>query len=274
MPNRLLALGSRLWDGVAPKLRSSEGGMSLIEATVVLGVVSMLTAVLAPSVRNYVQGAQQVRAKKDVEMIGAAIAQMLTDTGELWVLRNGTQGTGSVATTHVTPLHSAGNRVDLLVSEGRTPTVQTARSSGSPDWNADVCDCPGVPTGVQKLEWFLTLNTPSKDSTLKFRTATGMTATSNFDPDSGGQFNSEHAWRGAYLPGPIGADPWGFRYAVNVEYMARALGTGPSGNVNDVMVISAGNNGLIETRYDTEGSPATGPASGNDVIYIVAGGTR
>jgi hypothetical protein len=90
-----------------------------------------------------------------------------------------------------------------------------------------------------------------------------------FDPDSGAQYNSEFFWRGAYLPGPLGPDPWGFRYAVNVEYLGRAPGAGPAGNVNDVLVLSAGNNGLIETRYDTDGA-----ASGNDVIYVLGGGTR
>jgi hypothetical protein len=97
-----------------------------------------------------------------------------------------------------------------------------------------------------------------------------MSVLANFDPDSGSQFNADFGWRGAYLPGPIGADPWGNRYAVNVEFLAKALGAGPSGNVNDVFVVSAGQDGTIDTRFDTDGV-TTG---GDDLIYVISGGTR
>jgi type II secretory pathway pseudopilin PulG len=126
--------------------------MSLIEATVILGVMSMLTAVLAPAVRNYIQSGQQAAAKQDVEEIGSALAKMLVDVGEAWVARD---GNGSGVTDP--PSHASGNRVDLLVSDGRIPAVNTTRSSGGPpDWNTAVND-----TTVQKLDYFLVLNTPS-----------------------------------------------------------------------------------------------------------------
>ena len=240
--------------------------MSLVEATVILGVVSMLTAVLAPSVRTYVNNAQTTAAKEDVEAIGSALGRFLTDVGEGWVLRDGRrdQGNGS-STNHFTPVHTSANRVDLLVSDGNAPAVQTVRSaSGTPDWDTAVNS-----TTVQKLEWFLVTNTPSNTGTNAYRTGSTMDGTGNFDPDAGYQYNAPYAWRGAYLPGPITADPWGNRYAVNVEYLASALGAGPSGNVNDVLVISAGSNGIIETRYDTDGA-----THANDIAYVFAGGAR
>jgi type II secretory pathway pseudopilin PulG len=246
--------------------RSGQAGLSLVEATVILGVVSMLTAVLAPSVRTYVITAQQAAAKRDVEAIGGALSKMLVDLGEAWILQDATH---SGTTTHTIPSHATTNRVDLLVSDGRIPAVNTARSSGSPDWNTAACSCPGTPSSVQQLEYYLVLNTPSGSASKKYRTSDGLTNTGNFDPDTGNQFNADYAWRGAYLPGPIGPDPWGNRYAVNVEYLGRALGAGPAGNVNDVIVISAGNNSLIETRYDTDGG-----SNGNDVVYVLSGGTR
>ena len=237
----------------------SERGLSLVEATIILSVISVLSAILAPSVRTYVQGAQQATAKKDVEALGAALSRMLVDVGEAWVLRD---GNGTAATD--APSHATTNRVDLLVSEGKIPSVYTARSSGSPDWSTAVNN-----TTVQKFEYFLVTNTPSNTSANAYRTALNMSVSTQFDPADGATFNSTHAWRGAYLPGPIGADPWGNRYAANVEYFARTPGAGPSGNVNDVVVLSAGNNGLIETRYDTDG-----PSNGNDIVYVVSGGTR
>jgi len=237
----------------------SERGVSLVEATVILGVMMMLSAVLAPSVRGYVQTAQQSAAKRDVEEIGAALSRLLADLGELWVSRD---GNGASATAP--PSHAAANRVDLLVSDGKVPAKYVARSSGAPDWDAAVDNA-----AVQKLEYFLATNTPSNTAANAYRTAANMSVTGEFDPDDAGTYNAPHAWRGAYLPGPIGADPWGNRYSVNVEFLARGLGTGPSGHVNDVFVISAGSNGLLETRYDVDGV-----TSGNDIVYVVSGGTR
>jgi Tfp pilus assembly major pilin PilA len=241
----------------------SERGVSLIEATVILGVTALLSAILAPAVRSYVEDAQQAAAKRDVEAIGSGLAQFLADVGELWVHRD---GNGASATTP--PSHNTGastNRVDMLVSDGRTPTKQTARSGGgTTDWDGTMDNL-----AVQKLEYYLVTNTPSNTSANAYRSATNMSVTTQYDPDSGAQYNAEHAWRGAYVPGPIGPDPWGFRYAVNVEYLARGLSAGPTGSVNDVVVLSPGNNGLVEVRYDTDG-----PSQGNDVFYVFAGGTR
>lgn len=244
--------------------------MTLVEATVILAVASMLTAILAPSVRSYVQSAQQAAAKRDVETIGSAIARMLNDVGETAILRNGQEtATTDPTNVHAAPDHATGNLVHLLVSEGNTPAVwaTVARAVGT-DWDDPVCSCPGTPTAIQKLEWFLAVNTPNNTSANGYRTASEMSANFGFDPDDANTFNSEHAWRGAYMPGPIGPDPWGNRYGVNVEFFHRATGTG-QGQVNDVFVLSAGNNGLVETAFNVDGV-----TNANDVVYVVSGGTR
>jgi type II secretory pathway pseudopilin PulG len=234
----------------------TDAGLSLVEATVVLAVASVLTAVLAPAVRNFVQTSQQSAAKKDVEAIGAALHQMLADVGEAWFLQDGNGASATAA-----PLHST--KVDLLVSEGRIPGKYTARASGT-DWDTAVNN-----TTVQRLDYYLVANTPSNTSANAYRSAANMSVAAQFDPDDGAQYNSEHAWRGPYLAGPIGADPWGFRYAANVEFLARTLNTTPSGSVYDVVVISPGDNGLIDTAFETDGV-----TSGNDVFYVLSGGTR
>jgi type II secretory pathway pseudopilin PulG len=59
----------------------SEAGMSLLEATIVLMVMSILAAIVAPPVASYVQSTQQAAASRDVENIGAALARMLDDLG-------------------------------------------------------------------------------------------------------------------------------------------------------------------------------------------------
>ena len=240
-------------------MRNKEAGLSLIEASIILSVLAILTAVLAPSIGGYVNDAQHAAARRDVDVIGSAIARMLADVGESWVLRD---GNGAAATSP--PSHAAGNRVDLLVTAGAVPTAGVARLTAGADW-----DDPVDNAAVQRLEYYLVQNTPSNAAGSAYRTAASMSVLTQFDPNSGALYNAEHGWRGAYVPGPIAGDPWGTRYAVNVEFLARALGAGPSGNVNDVVVLSAGPDRVVDTRFDTDG--ATG---GSDILYVLSGGTR
>jgi type II secretory pathway pseudopilin PulG len=239
-------------------MRNSQAGVSLIEATIILSVFAILAAALAPSIGAYVSDAQHAAARRDVEAIGTSLSRMLVDVGESWILRD---GNGAAATAP--PLHAAVNRVDLLVSSGATPTVSVPRPAGA-DWDDAVDNA-----AVQRLEYFLVENRPSNLAANAYRTASQMSVLGQFDPDSGALFNSEHAWRGAYMPGPIGPDPWGTRYAVNVEFLARAPGAGPSGNVNDVVVVSAGSDRVVDTQFNADGA-----TSGSDVLYVLSGGTR
>lgn len=239
------------------RLRSSVG-LSLVEAMIILTIIGTLSAVLAPTLNNYLQDAKRTKARKDCEAIASALGRVLTDVGEAWLLRD---GNGSAATDP--PLHTSGNRVDLIVTTGMTPVLGLARSSGSPDWTATVDN-----GSVQELSHHLVLNTPSNASGNRYRIPTDMTV--GFDPTSGAQFNSEFAWRGPYLSGGVGPDPWGMRYAVNVEFLAKALGAGPSGNTNDVFVLSAGGNLKTDTRFDTSETTALV----DDILYVVSGGTR
>ena len=48
---------------------TSERGMSLIEATIILMVLAILTSVLAPSVGDYVNDARQTKVKEDIEAL-------------------------------------------------------------------------------------------------------------------------------------------------------------------------------------------------------------
>jgi hypothetical protein len=155
--------------------------------------------------------------------------------------------------------------VDLLVGSGAVPAVSVARATAGADW-----DDPVDNAAVQRLDYFLVQNTPSNLAANAYRTASSMSVAGEFDPDSGALFNAEHAWRGSYVPGPVGPDPWGTRYAVNVEFLARAPGAGPSGSVNDVFVISAGPDRVVDTRFDVDGAAA----GSSDLLYVLSGGTR
>lgn len=67
-------------------------------------------------------------------------------------------------------------------------------------------------------------------------------------------------WRGAYINDGIAPDPWGRRYAVNVRVTSSAT--------LDLIVLSAGPNGTIETPFERDGiSPG-----GDDVLALVSSG--
>jgi type II secretory pathway pseudopilin PulG len=59
----------------------SERGMSLVEATIILMVLAILTSVLAPSIGDYVNDARQVKAKEDLEVLGLSVARLVRDMG-------------------------------------------------------------------------------------------------------------------------------------------------------------------------------------------------
>ena len=239
----------------------SEKGLSLVEATIVLMVLSVIASIMAPPVLEYVRTTEQAAAKHDTAQIGAALARMLDDLGETSILRD---GNGSSATAP--PSHASANRVDMLVTQGQTPALDpgAVRPGAGTDWDDALNNA-----AIQLLDYYLVTNSPSNVTANAYRTANNMSVTMEFDPDVGATFNAEHAWRGAYLPGPLASDPWGNRYAINVEFLERPLGAGPLGNVNDVFVLSAGSDGRIDTRFAVDG--VTG---GNDVTFVVSGGTR
>jgi hypothetical protein len=127
-----------------------------------------------------------------------------------------------------------GTQVQLLVSDGDTP--RELLGAGNALWQRAVDNTTGV---VDFLERHMATNNPRGNSGNSYAT------------------NGGNAWRGAYLTGPIDPDSWGNRYAVNTDYL--------DANGNDVVVLSAGPNEIIETAW------ASNPlaAGGDDLIQLV-----
>src|SRR5687768_8972084 len=123
-----------IWDlGFGSWEFRAERGLSLVEATLILMVMALLTAVIAPAVGGYLVDARESAAKSDVEEIASALTRMLTDTGEAWFLRD---GNGAATPGPEPPVRTSGQRVDMLVSNGTIPQLQaTARAGGLTDWD-------------------------------------------------------------------------------------------------------------------------------------------
>jgi hypothetical protein len=241
-----------------------------VEVTIILTTLAILSAVAAPAIDGWASDARRTRAAEDVKVIGAAITRFMADTGESFFLINGNGG--GVAPDLQAPSHGAANLVKMLVSDGDIPAKSIARSAGAPpDWDS-VRD-EGATNLVQSLAEHLIRNAPSNVATQNYRTAANMTVipSRNFDPTTGATFNSPFAWRGPYLTGPVDPDPWGHRYAVNVEFLAHLAGSSsPTGSLNDVFVLSAGPDGETDTRFDVDGvTPGD-----DDEIFVIQGGTR
>ena len=92
-----------------------ERGLSLVEVTIILSVLMVLVATIAPSMSDFTNDARQTVAKQEVEVIGNAIQRMLGDTGSRCLRLVGTSDC------------TVTNRVDLLVTSGPDPiAIDTA----------------------------------------------------------------------------------------------------------------------------------------------------
>lgn len=186
-------------------MTSRRHGFSLVEFALVVAAAAILTSVLTPVVLAVTDQTARFRAERDAARLRDALAQLLTDTGALRVRTGGHQG----------------QLVYLLVSGGVTPVL----GGGDAAWTRPL-SANGV---VDLLERHLIANAPAGDP----RNAWAVPKA----PRSAG-------WRGAYLAGPIEADPWGNRYAVNVGFF---------GTHSDVVVLSAGPNGAVDSPYGQSG---------------------
>lgn len=197
---------------------ADEAGLTLVEVSIILVVTVSLLGVLAPSLTPVIQRAETTAATTAMDNIRDQILQMLADLGYKNFTIDGTK---------------TGTQVRRLVSDGDIPRKVSA--TGSSTWQATVDNTTGL---TDFLERHLIFNQPRGSAANAYTT----TATSY--------------WRGAYLTAPLDPDPWGDRYAVNVEYLGVST--------NDVVVYSAGPDKEIDTQYT-----ANPLAAGDDDLIVL-----
>ncbi len=62
--------------------RPTNKGFTLIEIIVILAVISILVAILTPTVLKYIEDAQLSKAEEDVKVINATLNDLIKDTGQ------------------------------------------------------------------------------------------------------------------------------------------------------------------------------------------------
>ncbi len=244
------------------KLRGQKG-LSLVEVTIMLLVLMLLTSVLAPSIFDFVNDARWVKVKEDCEAIGISVARLTRDVGPCLKFN----GTG---------VCDESNRVDILYSDG--PDVLAADVTAIDYNSANITpasinwDDDSVALVGDWMEDQFTTNAPVYNTPL-----TNYPLTYPVGPLFG------LGWRGAYLASPIGPDPWGKRYLVNSVFLATATDSLAADEgaytrwwERDVFCISPGPNGLYETYFGgctTAGWWGT-CRTNDDWTYVISGSMR
>lgn len=194
-------------------------GFSLVEATIIVTIAAVLSAAIAPVASRTLDRTRLARAVEDATAIKTAITNFLIEF------------------TSFTPFTSTGvtggDTIEMLVSDGDIPVTAV----GATTWD-DTVTCCAAAVDVDFLERHLVTNA----------LPAGAYTTGGATP-----------WRGAYITAPIDPDPWGNRYAVNVEY----LRTVPTSN--DVWVLSAGPDEEIDTAYAVNGATP----GDDDIIAVI-----
>lgn len=273
-----------------PKIRDHRG-FTLVEVAIIVMSLAILSSILLPQIGVFLRDARFARARKDVAVLGVAMMQLLKDTGES-SFHAEPQGSSSWRSPQRYS-ESGGEPIGLLIGDGdtpdgrdrfwdwRTPLGDTVAGAGT-DF-ADAWVSGGI---VDTFANHLIQNNPADiyheggagRDWERYRTpadmiggdhSSGVPGGLQFDGASGQGFNSEFAWRGPYLDA-VRPDPWGNRYMANVLWLTMPQGTDSSGFIRPVIVLSAGPDEEVDTRFDSVGGFMLGD---DDIAYPVSYGS-
>ena len=251
--------------------RRDARGFTLVEVTIILMVLSVLSLILLPGLGSYLRDARLARARADLVAIHEGVLRFLEDTGEgvFRCIGNGNRDTSDGGTDDPSdpdPFYT----LEMLISDGDTP--DRGREVGdSWRWREPWSGHP-----VDTLANHLVKNTPGYVESARYRTPDDIEAYGSERQVAFAQlagFGARFAWRGPYVSGRIGADPWGNRYAVNVWYLdpgADSATYDGSGYEFDVFVLSAGPDEEIDTPFSIDGAMP----GDDDLIRVISGGSR
>lgn len=255
---------------IATRGQAQPRGFTLVEVTIILMVLSVLSLVLLPSIGGYLRDARLARARGDLQAIQQAVVRFLEDTGEgvFRCIGNGNRDTSDGGTDDPSspdPVYV----LDMLISDGDTPDGGDIGDGWR--WREPWSGHP-----VDTLANHLVQNTPGHDPSARYRTPADIPTFGSerqvaFATQSG--LGARFAWRGPYLSAPVRSDPWGNRYAVNVVFLdpgSDSATADQAGYLSDVFVLSAGPDEEVDTPFSIDGVVP----GDDDLIRVISGGSR
>ena len=214
----------------------AERGFTLIEVTIILMVLVILSTIMLPQLGNFNRLARFVKVTEDLVVVCSGMKKMLDEVmgNAFWEdPRDKTWGIGLLFTDGRIP------RLNPMIESMDPTAVNWLISNVGEDLETVYTDYPNQVEGFFAADHFMNhflMNNPLGDQDYQhYIDITDVT-----------QEWFAFGWHGPYF-NKLLPDPWGHRYASNVF----ALHT-VDGNIytSAVIVLSAGPNGVIDTKFD------------------------
>ena len=252
---------------VSPRPRQSaaeagEGGITIIETTVILSVLFILAGVMSPIVSESIMTARAVKAKSDASMIAMGLINFQKDMGAAALALTGTTRSGSFAQNVGMPavLATAGEIPKVDDEPEQDAVLPALTLLARPAFGGDEPDGQDgqTSTPVERRKW--------QEGPTDFLDDHLMHNRRGYRFRQPGEYGG---WNGPYLSAPIASDPWGNRYLINTKFLdGRTTIADEGGRVRRaVFVVSAGGNGVIETPFDQ--SVVDARAYGDDIVIRI-----
>lgn len=215
-------------------------GFTIVETATTLTVMFILAGALAPIVSDSVSTARAVKAANDSRLIATGMIQFERDLGSVVMGDSVVSGSGS------TGAGASGRRAAVLVSDGDAPEAGADSETDAPDFRKRfLLNKPGLVAPqsgrAARHAWLEAATGLIDDHLITNRAGHRVKRPS----DTSG-------WNGPYISAVIKSDPWGKRYMVNTGWLSGgATAADEKGDMRRaVFVVSAGDNGVIDTPYD------------------------
>ncbi|MBI2187990.1 MAG: type II secretion system protein GspG [Acidobacteria bacterium] len=210
-----------------PEPLTDEAGVTLLEVSLMLIVTAVIVFALAPTLVAVVRNARNTAASDAMTDIQTAVLAFQDDM--------------QVKIFTFDASNNSSRIVYLLVTDGDIPR-EVSDAATMATWQTAVVN--SSTTRYDFLERHLVLND------LVGAAAPAYNELGNPEAPARG-------WRGPYLNAPLDPDPWGNRYMINSQWL-------DPNSTNDVVVLSAGQNEIIETVFE-----ATSLSAGGDDLIVL-----
>ncbi|MBN2170466.1 MAG: type II secretion system protein GspG [Candidatus Krumholzibacteriota bacterium] len=223
---------------LSPCKRSGRAaGFTLIEVIIAVALVAIMAVAIAPPLIQNINQGRVARAQSDAQVIGNALVSYYKDVGE-WPYQTDDDTAADIRRLAGNYTLGGGNN-GIPGGSGALPSSRNWSRTGT----------------CETLTAFLIRN--------QIAGRNPLTAVSR-NP------HAEPGWNGPYLD-RVPMDPWGNPFVINMRWAEPAIaGTGTENfDRHNVMVLSAGPNGIFETDFADDAFDEE--PGGDDVGYVIRG---